>query len=893
MEISALKQQLTILEVADRLDIQVDKQGKALCPFHDDKTPSLQFSKEKNICTCFSSKCDAGTMDIIGLTEKKLNLNTHEAIMRLKEWAGHAPTNGHSKPEKNNENETLSRIALLTKAFRYFENGLRTSKAGKEYLQSRNLVQSTPTQKGIEVGYNAGSFYQRENKYLVESALKYGLVKRVNTGNTAFGKGCLVFPLKNRDGQITGMYFRETDNSKPNHLATASRHYYLQNRQGLYPKYPNLQTKKLILTESIIDAATLLLIPGITKDYEILACYGTNGLTDEHQQSIKSLENLMEIILFFDGDKAGKEGIKKNAEILKSINKDVKISYVETPEGEDINSLSISHEPEIFKHLIESRKEIDSLFFSDEKSSDEKKKAVEPNNAAPISTSPHSPINTSNPNKITYATGTAQYQILGGLRKDLDSMRVSLTIRNHNNNLRHRSKPDLFEDKQVEKIAREAGEKLGLRADLIEIDLNEFTDKLETYRENELYPETREASKPEIKIQDYDKCKSFLSKPNLINRFNELIGKAGVTGEENNRAFLFCIASSYKMPDTLHALIQGSTGSGKTHLLTKISSFIPHEDRKHFTRVTEGSFYNYGHYDLQHKLICLEDLDGMKEEAYLAFRELQSRGMISSSTTGQDDKGNIRAYEKVVYGPIASLSCTTRGEIYEDNMSRCFIIAVDETREQTERIITYQNQKATGKIDGEQEQQITAFVQDCIRILKPHEVINPYADKVQLPREAHKIRRLNDLYQSFVKQVTLINQYRRSKDNRNRLISQKEDLQTAADIMFESILLKVDELDGSLRLFYEDLKDYVEATGKDHHETYSFSQREIRQALNISKTQLHRYIRALMSLEYLQLSGGHINKGFSYKISYWDNIHKLRAKVKRHLQGQLDQLELL
>jgi hypothetical protein len=47
-----------------------------------------------------------------------------------------------------------------------------------------------------------------------------------------------------------------------------------------------------------------------------------------------------------------------------------------------------------------------------------------------------------------------------------------------------------------------------------------------------------------------------------------------------------------------------------------------------------------------------------------------------------------------------------------------------------------------------------------------------------------------------------------------------------------------------------------------------------------------------MSLEYLQLSGGHINKGFKYKISYWDNIDKLRAKVKRHLQGQLDQLEL-
>ncbi|WP_194774302.1 hypothetical protein [Pararhodonellum marinum] len=52
----------------------------------------------------------------------------------------------------------------------------------------------------------------------------------------------------------------------------------------------------------------------------------------------------------------------------------------------------------------------------------------------------------------------------------------------------------------------------------------------------------------------------------------------------------------------------------------------------------------------------------MKEEAYLAFRELQSRGMISSSTSGKDEDGNIRAYEKVVFGPIASMSCTTKGE---------------------------------------------------------------------------------------------------------------------------------------------------------------------------------------------------------------------------------------
>jgi hypothetical protein len=115
----------------------------------------------------------------------------------------------------------------------------------------------------------------------------------------------------------------------------------------------------------------------------------------------------------------------------------------------------------------------------------------------------------------------------------------------------------------------------------------------------------------------------------------------------------------------------------------------------------------------------------------------------------------------------------------------------------------------------------------------------------------------------------------------------------AAEIMFDSIVLKIDELDGSLRLFYERLKDYVKAKGGAHHLTYCFGQRDIRQSLNISKTQLQRYLHDLINLEYIQQSGGFANKGFTYKILYWDNIQALRGKVKRHLQGQLDQLELI
>jgi len=619
-----------------------------------------------------------------------------------------------------------------------------------------------------------------------------------------------------------------------------------------------------------------VIFPLRDKKEKIVSLYGRSihNNTEAHEQAIKELKQLEEIIIFFDGDEAGREGSKRVAEKVNAIFKG-KLSTVNTPEGEDINSLSISHEKEIFTHLLSTRK-----FFS---SNEEKKPQPKPSNPQ---------FDSSNPLKLIYRTLSANYYVKGGLRDEADSMRVSLDIEHPQNNRKSRSKVDLYEDKQVERIAREAAEKLQLRSDLIQLDLEQFTELLEQYREKQNAPKEIAQTETNITLQYGKQAIDFLTKPSLIKRWNELIGKAGVVGEDNSRIFLMAISVTHKMREPLHALIQGSSGSGKTHLMAKVYNFIPLADKKNFTRVTEGSLYNYGIYDLQNKLICIEDLDGMKEEAQFAFRELQSKGMIISSTSTKDDNGNISAQEKTVYGPIASMSCTTKGEIYEDNMSRCFIIAVDESHEQSKKVIQYQNQKASGQIDEQKEKQCTEFIQTLVNLLKSYDVVNPYADKVHLPEEAHKIRRLNGLYQAFVKAITLMHQYQRKKDNRGRLISEKEDLQIAAEILFESILLKVDELDGSLRQFYERLKLYIKTKGNGHHESYEFGQREVRQALHVSKSQLQRYLHDLEQLEYIRQSGGYSNKGFNYKVLYWDNNEVLRAKVKRYLQGQLDQLEL-
>jgi len=453
-------------------------------------------------------------------------------------------------------------------------------------------------------------------------------------------------------------------------------------------------------------------------------------------------------------------------------------------------------------------------------------------------------------------------------------------------------KLDLYEFNQVEKTCKTVAERLGLKKDLIEQDLEHLMGLLEYYRDRQLHQKQgRKESKIQVPAESATRCIELLRSENLIQKFNELIGKAGIVGEYNSRILLFIIASSYKMDDTLHALIQGSSGSGKTRLLKIISDLMPPEDVKRYTRVTDNSFYNQDEYFFVNKLVCFEDLDGLKEDAQLAVRELQSNEILTTSTSLKDKNGSITGGERTVRGPIASLSCTTKGETYEDNISRSFLIAVDESKEQTLKVIEYQNNVSAGLVDKQQEEKTKSFVKNCIRLLQPCEVVNPYANKIRLPEEAHKIRRLNELYQSFVRQITLLNQYQRKRDRQGRVLTEKEDLQTACDILFESIVLKVDELDGSLRQFFEKLKAYLsKKNGNNSDCDTQFTQREIRQALNISKAQCSRFFGRLQSMEYITSRYSNNQRKVSYRIDYWDNYAKLRARIKDDLTNQINEL---
>jgi energy-coupling factor transporter ATP-binding protein EcfA2 len=504
-----------------------------------------------------------------------------------------------------------------------------------------------------------------------------------------------------------------------------------------------------------------------------------------------------------------------------------------------------------------------------------------------LSLSPSLSLSVITQHKLQYETETIIYFILGGLPKTLDSLKVTLQINNkqEKTDYSYRTKVDLYEYKQVEKTAKEIAEKLNLHQSEVERDLMKLADLLDKYREeqeqkNEIIQEQKEET---IIITEKEKqeIETLLKDKNLIDNLSKLLGKTGIVGEENNRMSLFVIALSHKINDTLHALIQGSSGSGKTRLLKQISDCIPKTSVTKLTRLSDKVLYNYPENYFVNRLLCLEDIDGLSEEAEFAFRELQSNGELNSATSMKLENGQITSGQKTVKGPIASLCCTTKGEIYEDNMSRCFLIAVDESKEQTQRIINYQNKKASGKINTKEEQNTKLFLQKVVESLRSYEVINPYAEQIKLPETAHKIRRLNELFQAFIKQITLLHQKQRTLKE-NKLIASIEDVEQAIKILFESIVLKVDELDGSLRQFYEKLKIYINKKGTK----YEFTRFEIREATGLSKTQQHHYINQLVVLEYIEQSG-FANKGFKYKIKHWDNHQALRGEIRSKLEMQI------
>jgi predicted transcriptional regulator len=514
-------------------------------------------------------------------------------------------------------------------------------------------------------------------------------------------------------------------------------------------------------------------------------------------------------------------------------------------------------------------------------------------------------INTSNPEAITYATEELGYTILGGIRLEgLDRLRVTIKIEVLNRKFQHylnnpdiaalaiRQNLDLYSITQVEKLARLIADRLEVGVTAVSKDLSDITSELESYRLQQIESKQQEQNKIIRPLTEAEKeaAITFLKKDNLLQATNELIGRSGIVGEELNRLIMWLIYTSRKTAKPLHIISMGSSGTGKSHLQEKVGELIPEEDKIEITALTENAFYYFDKAALGHKLILIEDLDGIWKALY-PLRELQSKQRISKTITIKDKNGNTKTIHLKVHGPVCIAGCTTKESIYEDNANRCFLIYLDESDEQDERIMDYQRKISAGKINTADENQAKQLLQNVQSVLQPITVINPFAELLKIPNEVFKKRRTNAHYLAFIEVITFFKQYEREQQvdestGEIYINTTIEDIAEANELLKQILLRKSDELNGATRNYFEELKQHLLKSNQS-----SFTSTSIRNQLRIPISSVKRYHVALMDAGLIKKIESRNTKAYHYEIISKQEYEELQKRINTALDEALQKIK--
>jgi uridine kinase len=502
-------------------------------------------------------------------------------------------------------------------------------------------------------------------------------------------------------------------------------------------------------------------------------------------------------------------------------------------------------------------------------------------------------FNITNPESLIYQNEILCLTVLGGIKLEgLDRMRSTLKIELRNSSVppvRHNL--DLYNDNQTEKLIRKTAEKLEVGTSVIAASLAELTESLEEYRIEQIQQSEADS---QIKIKELTETErkeaiNFLSTDNLLLRTNDQIGRSGMIGEESNRLLMYLIFTSRKLNQPLHIVSLGASGTGKTHLQEKVGELIPEEDKIEITVLSENAFYYFGQRELKHKLILIEDLDGAESSLY-PLRELQSKKRISKTLAHKNTKGETRTIHLVVEGPVSVSGCTTQEQIYEDNANRSFLIYLDESKEQDQKIMEYQRAISAGKVNTEQEREAKELLQNTQRLLQPIKVINPYAEHLQIPEEVLKPRRTNNHYLQFIEVVTYYHQFQREQKvdaatGEIFIETTLEDVKEANKLLKEILLRKSDELTGACRNYFEKLKLYLLG-----EEQKTFTNREMSRKLRIPITTVKRYHFDLFNSGYLRVAKKEKLKGYEYEILSYEEYKQLQEGIGKVLDNSLKNL---
>lgn len=365
---SFIKEVLSRIDIVDLIDerVKLKKAGNnyvACCPFHDEKTPSFNVSRTKQFYYCFG--CGASG-DAISFLEAFEKLHFMEAITNLSEKVGmQLPINAQ---EKAVEDELRPLYAILNEANLFYQQALRhhpLREKAVSYLKNRHM--SGAIAKLFEVGLSPSEWDGLLKKFgtskeKIEILLKAGLIIQHQSGRyyDRF-RGRIMFPIKDKKGNVVGFGGRVLDDSKPKYLNSPETPVFHKN-QCLYGLYEVLKAPKkwpyALIVEGYMDVIAL-------HQHGIVGAMATLGtsLSEAHLNLL--FRYFSDIVFCFDGDKAGIDAAFKALNVVLPLMEDGRqVRFVFLPPGEDPDTFIQTQGRVTFESLVEAGTPLSTYLFS-------------------------------------------------------------------------------------------------------------------------------------------------------------------------------------------------------------------------------------------------------------------------------------------------------------------------------------------------------------------------------------------------------------------------------------------------------------------------------------------------------------------------------------------------
>ncbi len=292
----------------------------ALCPFHDDKHPSLSISKEKQMYKCFS--CGEGG-NAISFVQNYEHVSYEEALRKVAEISGfHDPRLESERTQVVVDPEKEPLYKTINDLDKYYRYALSTpeGKNARDYLEKRNIPSSQIEKFGIGYAPRDGKntvLVLQAKKHSLKSIEDIGIARAQLTDSKDGNAGRLIFPLTDPQGRVVGFSARKLlEEDSPKYVNSPETKIFHKG-ETLYNYFRAYKTCRhdgyVYLLEGFMDVMALDRI-GISS---AVALCGTS-LTKEQIDLLRKMR--CEIRVCLDGDDPGQIGMMKILGLLQKAN---------------------------------------------------------------------------------------------------------------------------------------------------------------------------------------------------------------------------------------------------------------------------------------------------------------------------------------------------------------------------------------------------------------------------------------------------------------------------------------------------------------------------------------------------------------------------------------------